>query len=82
MNDQRFYSLVDLMEATNKACDISAPGRDLICYEARQSINNDGNRDYSVFIKNASQDDLDLQNLIMKILHDQGFHGVEVVTEW
>lgn len=90
MMDQRFYSLKELREAADEACAAaiaegvrdSANFASLHCYEARQSIDDQGCRDFSVRIAESSPDAEELQRFIMTYLHKRGFHGIEVDLEW
>lgn len=79
MNDQRFYSLVELKNAANKACGDNPL---LYCSQARMWLDEHGERGYSVLIEGVAPDDLDIQATIWGRLSAIGFEGVEVVTEW
>lgn len=75
MNDQRFYSLIELKAAADEIC----AGLNMKCGEARQWMNEDGDRGYSVHIADAST--LELQDFIGDELSKRGFSCVDVLTE-
>lgn len=94
MNDQRFYSLKELKDAAEQACDdaLNANARKelddpvnwigLSCRQAKMWLDEGGNRGYSVLIEEASPDAFELQRFITRKLAHAGFEGIEVVTEW
>lgn len=93
MNDQRFYSLVELKAAAVEACKAAADRRaemeitavrwdSLKCDEAREWTNEVGERGYTVYLSDASPLAFELHNFVMRFLHERGYHGVEVVSEW
>lgn len=92
MAERDFYSLVELKEAANAALEEAQKQSgsiggainwgDLSCTEARYSINERGEKFWTVIIEEASPDACDLHAFVMRYLHDRGFHGIEVVTEW
>ena len=89
-NDQRFYSLIDLMEATTAACQDAVANKLHDAYvaahvrplEARQWTNNDGQRGYSVIVSDAAPTAIRLQAHIRAYLEKAGFNDIEVITEW
>jgi len=86
MNDQRFYSLKDLRAAAEDACaaaieqDVSGSTDfpNLRCYEALQTINDVGEREFVVRVMEAMPEFQELQRFIMEYLHKRGFHGIDV----
>lgn len=99
MNDQRFYSLVELKEATDRiiedvyddrlaihldkvVCKDAVNWASLRCIEARESVNHKGERNFEVLIEEAAPDAYEFQQDVMRRLHDAGFHGIEVMTDW
>lgn len=84
------YSLVALMEETNKILGDLEPGEvdgainwgDLGCMDALHQENVHGESNYRVIIQEASPDAYHLQEYVAKTLAERGFINVEVDTEW
>lgn len=71
MNDQRFYSLIELKSAAEAACH---PYRVVEVHEWR---NEHGERGYTVFVDSYAD-----ISWSVGALAKAGFEGVEVVTDW
>jgi hypothetical protein len=89
-NEQRFYSLIELMDCANAACRDAVENKIDDAYlvhrvrplEAREWTNETGGRGYSVIIGYAAPEATSLHHHIKSYLEKEGFRNVEITTEW